>query len=288
MIVVFNFFRLNNIGSRQNNEDAIFPSLSSGTAGNLFMVCDGVGGAAKGEVASQLACAIFSENILSTEPNDIDATFLQKTAGIASEKFRAYLQQHPDSQGMATTLTLAVLKNNSILLAWCGDSRIYHIRDGKILFRTKDHSLVQQLISMGDLTEEEAINHPNKNKILRAVNEKMRPEDLEMKELTDLKTGDYILLCSDGLLENIKEQVMSELFTAQNSGKDFAKEVNGLCEGKTSDNYSMVLIQLDGESDNKNLKPQKKGNSKKILFIVMPLLFIGILALGYFLFRKYF
>ena len=135
-------------GGRANNEDCIYPSSEySESSQRLFLVCDGVGGAERGEIASALACDAI-QTYFTTFLGDEDPTveFIQQAVHYAETRFDTYLQQHPEATGMATTLTLAYIGKKSLTLAHIGDSRIYYIRDGKALYRSEDHSLVNSLV----------------------------------------------------------------------------------------------------------------------------------------------
>ena len=120
-------------GGRANNEDCVFPEEEYTESGQrLFLVCDGVGGAERGEVASALACEAI-RTYFDTFLGDADPTadFIQRALRYTETRFDAYLQAHPEAKGMATTLTLAYIGRQSITLAHIGDSRIYYIRHGK-------------------------------------------------------------------------------------------------------------------------------------------------------------
>ena len=158
---------LHEIGGRSNNEDAIYPEEPREDE-SVFLVCDGVGGQKKGEVASALICRYFPEylnyNAQMELANDYD--YLENGLRYVESRIKEYIHENPDCAGMASTLTIAHFrkKTNQVVLGWIGDSRIYHIRDGIVQYQTKDHSEVQSLLDMGEITEEEAENHPRKNK----------------------------------------------------------------------------------------------------------------------------
>ena len=155
-------------GGRSNNEDSIYPLPEQVTLDQkLFMVCDGVGGAEKGEVASSLACESIQTFFSTFLKDDPTPEFIHKAVHYAEVCFDSYVQEHPEAMGMATTLTMAYIASSGIVLAHIGDSRIYHLRKGEILYQTEDHSLVNSLVKLGKITPEEALTHPQRN-----VNEK--------------------------------------------------------------------------------------------------------------------
>jgi hypothetical protein len=143
---------------------------------------------------------------------------------------------------MSTTLTLAVIKENSILVAWCGDSKIYHIRKNKILWKSKDHSLVQHLVDIGEIDEDEAANHPKRNVIFRSISANTKEEDIDFYLLNDIQQDDYLLLATDGIFEQIDDEILIEILNHENEDK--AKLIYTKCEGKTNDNYSMFLLKF--------------------------------------------
>ena len=238
------------IGQRKNNEDCIYPNLGSATSRDtFFMVCDGVGGHEKGEVASNLLCKHFSEyiNKLNGIYND---GYLEKGLAYVESKFRDIIEIQREVEGMASTLTLIHLVGESVRVAWVGDSRIYQIRDGRIMFKSKDHSLVQDLLSMGEITEEEALVHPKRNIITRSVNGK-EPARMDKELITDIREDDFFLLCTDGILETLFEEDFHELFTAEMDVFKAMEKVFSKAHGNTKDNFSMYLIKV-GEKKEKH------------------------------------
>lgn len=140
-------------GGRSNNEDSIYPLPEQVTLDQkLFMVCDGVGGAEKGEVASSLACESIQTFFSTFLKDDPTPEFIHKAVHYAEVCFDSYVQEHPEAMGMATTLTMAYIASSGIVLAHIGDSRIYHLRKGEILYQTEDHSLVNSLVKLGKIT----------------------------------------------------------------------------------------------------------------------------------------
>ena len=119
------------------------------------MVCDGVGGAEKGEVASSLACESIQTFFSTFLKDDPTPEFIHKAVHYAEVCFDSYVQEHPEAMGMATTLTMAYIASSGIVLAHIGDSRIYHLRKGEILYQTEDHSLLNELSRIRELSFDE-------------------------------------------------------------------------------------------------------------------------------------
>lgn len=247
---------LNELGERENNEDAIFP-ISPDMSDTIFLVCDGVGGQAKGEIASKLICEYFPEyiNQMNTEVEDV--SILEKGLMYIEEKLQDYTKKNPDALDMASTLTIMCLsrKKNKALLGWVGDSRIYHIRDGKIFFQTKDHSQVQNLIDMGEISEDEAKIHPRRNVITRSVNGKANTR-IDYQVVEGILENDFFLLCSDGILENLDNEKIEKWFKANEEPKVLKNRILKNSKGRTKDNYSMYLIKI--KEINKSVIKNKK------------------------------
>ena len=240
---------LHETGGRKQNEDALWPAKNSALpADRLFVVCDGVGGSSAGEIASALTCESFADYFQNNLPagEKIGKEFINLAYGYTLAKFKEHIESDPSLGDMSTTLTLVYLNQASVTVAWCGDSRVYQLRNGEVVFQSTDHSLVNQLVKAGEITEAEAQQHPQRNLILRAIQYKEKPSAIECIELTDVKSGDYFLLCTDGLLENINRDVLHKLLKA-GEPKNYADAIQAICSGKTKDNYSMYLFNLTKE-----------------------------------------
>ncbi len=235
---------LNEQGGRANNEDSVFPTSPS-EHDRLFLVCDGVGGQHKGEVASKLVCKYtaqyFSEQLYQWN----DPSWMPSALRFVEQKLQDHLQHYPECQGMATTLALLYLRKDlgKAMIAWIGDSRVYHIRDGSVLFQSKDHSYVQSLLDMGEITETEAAIHPKRNMITRAING-TRETRIDQHVIHEILADDYFFLCSDGILENVNISEMTKWFTSDHSPADIRTWMLNNAEGKTSDNFSMYIVKV--------------------------------------------
>ncbi len=240
-------------GPREKQEDSIFPKYGEIVdTDRLFILCDGMGGHSAGEVASATVCSAMSNYILThnTEP-DGDFT---------DDDFRAALNAAYDSldekdngaaKKMGTTLTFLKLHNAGCTIAHIGDSRVYHIRPGKnvedteILFQTEDHSLVNDLVKIGELTREEAKQSKQKNVITRAMQPCMeRRSKADIYHGHDIKPGDYFMLCSDGILEQMEDENLKFIFSAK--GGDITNKIDILVKATAHnhDNHSAILIHI--------------------------------------------
>lgn len=292
-------------GVRPYSEDYIYPELAmANTTNRLFMVCDGVGGSARGDEASRFVCKNFPELVSAEQASFVAGdytvdklnSYLNRQLGVLEKRMTDYVAEHPNCYGMATTLTFLQLTAFGAIVAWAGDSRIYHIRNGVAKFISEDHSLVNELVKRGEITKEEANTHPRKNVILRAVSGKAEPTNLDVRLLNDIQPGDIFFLASDGILDGIAEEALIALLNT--SGKTLAQmrdEIKQFCEAHSRDNYSMYLIRIadvtcttivgDEASVNfeENRPTQPKQNFSKKLKILAISLFT-LLLLGFLLY----
>lgn len=192
---------------RKQNQDAFrIEQLDRHTL--LCVVCDGMGGAKSGNVASSLAVEVFVEEIRrcwkpGMESDRIDQ-MLKSAVKLANFTVFDQAAQFEEFSGMGTTLVAALIRDNKATLVNVGDSRVYGINRSGIRLLTKDHSLVQMMVDRGDLTAEVAKSYPGKNLITRAVGtEPMVMCDIYHKEVSK---GDYLLLCTDGLSNVMDDQ----------------------------------------------------------------------------------
>lgn len=243
------------IGRKENQEDFLWPNPSNADADNrIFLMCDGVGGHEKGEVASETAATAIGQ-YLSSNNSVTDVV----TADMFN-KALAYAYNELDKvdtgaeRKMGTTMTCLVLHRGGALVAHIGDSRVYHIRPalaGKnrsgIIYQTTDHSLVNDLLRIGELTEDEVADFPQKNVITRAMQPHLeRPYKADIYNIDDIKAGDYFFLCSDGVLEQLTNDTLGQIL-ADESLDDRGKieAIKAVCYGKTRDNYTCWLIPID-------------------------------------------
>lgn len=242
-------------GGRLNNEDSIYPQPETVAANQrLFIVCDGVGGADKGEVASSLACESIQSYFSTFLEGEPTKEFIRKAVQYAEARFDDYIGRNPDAKGMATTLTLVYIGDSGVLLAHIGDSRIYHFRKGEICYQTEDHSLVNSLIKLGKITPSEAATHPQKNIILKAIQGKERPVEAEVVLLQDIQAGDTFFMCTDGVLETLNNESLSSLFINNRPADSIKDVLVECCSGRTRDNFSFYIIPIHQVNDNGGIK----------------------------------
>jgi protein phosphatase len=243
-------------GRRQNNEDHIYPlSELANPADRLFIVCDGVGGSNKGEIAGSLACEsiqTFFFTFLEEEyPSD---DFIHKAIQYAETRFDEYTASHPEAKGMATTLTLVYIGNSKIKVAHIGDSRIYQFRNGHLIFRTEDHSLVSSLVQSGQISPEEALIHPQRNIITRAIQGTGRPVEPEVVCLTDIQPGDYLFMCTDGVMESMTDEALTRVFSENQTTESIKNVIAEFCSEISRDNYSFYILPIQNIQNSTNYK----------------------------------
>jgi len=246
MIKIESECSITELGKRTNNEDfcAFIPGLT-------YIVCDGVGGSEKGEIASNSVVNTFVE-YYGKHPNaDVDIVLKN-----AEKNLTDYSNQNPSAIGMATTLTFCQVKDEGVLVAWVGDSRIYQFRNGEIVFATTDHSWVNEAIQSGIITAEEGINHPKSNVITRAVQGNHKPAQADSVLLTDIKKGDLFMLCSDGVLESWNDNDLKALFATHNQVETLTDNLKSECSIKSRDNFTAIVFKIK-EANIINTSPSK-------------------------------
>lgn len=239
-----NVYGLTDIGSvRESNQDCFATSVDGATP-VWAVVCDGMGGANGGYFASSTVSAAFSHSMdISFEglkTKQIENILLDAVKTANASVYKTACEQ-PDLSGMGTTLVAAIVAGDNASIVHVGDSRAYSIVDGKISKLTNDHSVVQQLVELGQITEEEARVHPEKNMITRAVGVK---EDVEPEITTyKLKKNEAILLCTDGLTNLVDDNEILEVVKNDNDF-DAVKELVSLAISRGgNDNITVVIIK---------------------------------------------
>ena len=144
--------------------------------------------------------------------------------------FNKYFENHSDAKGMGTTLTLLHFNDAGATVSHCGDSRVYQLREGKIIHKTNDHSYLNYMVDSGAMSAEEAENHPKKNVILRAIQgSSVKKTELETQIISDILEEDYFFLCTDGILESITDDILERILSKDTSDKDKIDELYVLC-----------------------------------------------------------
>ena len=190
---------------RQQNQDAYAAKvMEDGRV--IALVCDGMGGARAGNIASTMAVEVFMERFDQEDRALPEEERMLRAAAQANQEVFGRSIQDEACTGMGTTIVAALAGRGEAVILNEGDSRAYHVNAGGIVLITRDHSLVEDLVERGELTREQARSHPNKNLITRALG--ADPELMADCFRQPMAHGDYLLLCSDGLSNVINEQEM--------------------------------------------------------------------------------
>jgi serine/threonine protein phosphatase PrpC len=235
-----------------------------GPKGAVLVVSDGMGGALAGDVASRMAVETVREMLLGSEDGDGDGACdpeaplvecLRNATDYANFAIHRRSQEDPHCSGMGATLTAAAVTPDGVGLLQVGDSRGYIIRGGHIKLATKDQSLVQQLVDVGQISEQEAETHMFRNVILQALG--AQPELQPVTGRVKVYRGDVLLLCSDGLSGKLRGEDMLRI--VQESGGDLRRACEALVDEANErggeDNITVVLARLGGD----DLPPPDSG-----------------------------
>jgi PPM family protein phosphatase len=243
---------------RDHNEDTLF-AMSSVVADNvsdlpfgIYIIADGMGGHKNGELASGVAARVVAKNLvnriftrlLDIHPEPMDES-LQETLENSFNEAQKSVNRH--APGGGTTLTCALVLGEQVTIAHVGDSRAYFIYpDGRIQRITKDHSLVQRMLDLDEITEEEAATHPQRNVLLRAIGQ-AEPVKSDI-QTHQIPRGGFLMLCSDGLWGVIPD---TEIYRIVTSNTDPVLSCNQMIEAANNaggpDNISVILVDFYGQ-----------------------------------------
>lgn len=234
-------------GSRSNMEDCLYPAYGDGKdTDRLFMLCDGMGGHDNGEVASATVCKTVADYIVSAG----EELVTDETIGAAIEAAVKELDAK-DGGGMrkmGTTMTLTCFHRGGCLAAHIGDSRIYHIRpaERRIMYKSRDHSLVYDLYMAGEISREEMSTYGKKNVITRAIMPGLdETPKADIVHITDIREGDIFYMCSDGMLEQMDDDELVELLCCGMSWEEKRQRLVELTKDN-KDNHSAYIISIAG------------------------------------------
>lgn len=233
---------LSDVGKvREHNEDAFGYCLEAG----VFVVCDGMGGAAAGEIASRLAVDSMIERLCAVSTPDDRRCALDQSIEAANHIVHSQASGNAALQGMGTTLVAVAIQDHSALIGHVGDSRCYLFRDGELTRLTHDHSLVDEQVRLGHMTPEEAARSPLKNVITRAIGTQPSVE-ADITELP-LESGDTLLLCSDGLIREISDTQITDILTHRPGNIDHYCQqlIDAANNAGSHDNVTVILIRAN-------------------------------------------
>lgn len=241
-----NTYGLTHIGLvRENNQDALeYGTLNDTT--QYAVVCDGMGGANGGNIASKIAVEVIGSRIRDgyrDNPNPGSPELLL-TSAMATANIGVYdrAQKEAELNGMGTTVVAVITAGHTAYISHVGDSRLYLYRDGNLSQVTRDHSVVQELIESGQITEEEARSHPRKNYITRAIG--VIDEEYGEYDELELMTGDRLLLCTDGLTNEVDRTEIGHLLAlpAEEAAQSL---IRAALDHGGKDNITVALMDID-------------------------------------------
>lgn len=225
---------------RTTNEDAYGLCLEAG----VFAVCDGMGGAAAGEVASRMAVDTLIDQLCTTDSPEDRMKMMEEAIGAANRLVHARSEREAALHGMGTTLVALSVCQGHALIAHVGDSRCYLYRHGELIRETKDHSLVDEQVRLGQLTQDQAERSPLRNVITRAIGTQ-RSVSPEMTEV-DLEKGDVLLLCSDGLTRELPDERIAGMLSEDSDPESLCgRLIDAAVESGGRDNVTCLVVKAE-------------------------------------------
>ncbi len=262
-------------GQRPNQEDARFPDTDyPDPASRVFVVCDGVGGREKGEVASQTVARAIGDwtSGMSINHSFGEQTFKEMMVYVYK---RLGLVANSENASMATTLTFACFNTSGVFLAYIGDSVICQARPGAgIIFHTVGHSLVNDMVRQGIITPDSAATHPRRNVITRCIrplSDGAGAQPISTITLTDVKPGDVFMLCSDGVGECFTHEMLAEMLSDPNASLMIkARNIASECAMRCRDNNTGILIGIKAVEETNPLEQVEQGAPEKGRTMAIP------------------
>jgi serine/threonine protein phosphatase PrpC len=265
--VKFTIYQESRLGRRRNNEDRLAHCYSRDAL--LMVIADGMGGHYYGEVAAQIAVQYLTEAFQrEANPKIHDPfSFLNRAMLNAHRAVLDYASAHKLTDSPRTTCVACLIQDSIAYWAHAGDSRLYVIRDGKVLVRTRDHSRVQLLLDRGMINPNQAATHPERNKVYCCLGGRRDPE-IELSRKTPLEAGDVIALCTDGLWGVYSDETLASAFDCKNLVKTMPDlmEQTEMLSGQSADNLSLVIVRWEDSY----IEPAS-GESSSIHTLTMPM-----------------
>lgn len=248
----FSVFQNSRIGPRDENQDRLAYSYSKDAM--LLVVADGMGGHANGEVAAEMAVKMITDAFqkMATPSLLNPAKFLIDNIGHIHDSLDQYTQINDLLESPRTTIVVAIVQFGKLYCAHVGDSRLYHFRDNHLLFRTEDHSQVQSMFNKGMITKEEMVTHPYRNKVYSCLGGEEPPE-IELADRQDLKEGDSILLCTDGIWGALSDEQIRHTLSGNLISHNITKLLDLAETAKQEGGDNMTAIGLQwGDKQHSN------------------------------------
>lgn len=240
------------LGSKSRNEDSAYAGPE------LLVLCDGMGGHAAGDVASSLVVGELVHLDGESHGADDSLDILERAIEEANSRLADVMEVYPDSDGMGTTCIAMMRAGSKLAVANIGDSRAYLLRGGRLSQITKDHSFVQQLLDEGRISEDEALHHPQRSLVTRVLTG--RPEDQPDLSLRELRAGDRLMICSDGLTDYVSQDTVAEILgeAGRTPGQVADALVQTALRASTRDNVTVLVADAVSPGEG-TTKPQVVG-----------------------------
>ena len=264
------------LGNRLSQQDCLAPTEPTART-SFFVVCDGVGGRDHGEIASSLVCQMFEREMSDRDCRNMTAYDIVALIG---EAYKTLYNNRAICPTMATTLAFMAKTNEGMLLAHLGDSRIYQIRKGEgVVFQTKDHSFVNDLLDSGKIKPEEAKNHPKSNVITKCLFVTGDKESYQTPTITlirDVCPHDVFMLCTDGVYGMLEDEDIVEILTSDCPLEDRTRELADICKNSSDNNTAYIVeigkVDMNGDEKKENLtyiidKPKRDWKSRFLRFV---------------------
>lgn len=228
--------------ARDHNEDAIAIQEDDGRGYHLAIVCDGMGGHSAGEIASAIAVQVIGEYLASNWGSGEPPDLLRDAFTLANERIDDHAAVNPQAQGMGCTCVAVLGVRDKFWVAHAGDSRAYRVRGGAVEQITTDHTMVQELVSQGLLTPEQAAVHPYRGRISRCLGHGQQKCDADVTEYT-LEKGDNLLLCSDGLSDVVTSPEIVALVCQRDVRDASRRLIEAANKAGGPDNISAIVMR---------------------------------------------
>lgn len=230
-------------GDRDYNED--FAIAKQTDNGFCFIVADGLGGHGKGEVASELVCLVGTDFFANAEhPEDIYGMF-----DISQEKLLEKQQEEHAVDAMKTTMNIVTIAKGVIRWGHVGDTRTYYFKKNKLVSRTKDHSVPQMMVSMGEIKEKDIRNHPDRNRLFKVMGIEWSKPQYVIEEQIKVEGKQAFLLCSDGFWEFIEEKDMMKCLKKAKTAEQWLESMNDIVmkngNGHNMDNFTALAVWIE-------------------------------------------
>ncbi len=233
MMIPENIYYLFELGHKIKQEDYIWPIPGKATVNDrVFIVCDGAGSHESGEIASKLICQFMASNVLKFREKIMSVELIDRLLVEAQDELIAYARKYRLDTDLSTTFSMLILYDQKALISWYGDSPIFHLRRGEILFRTEDN------LPLGEPKQNTAVAY--------GIKADSSPIHAEAKWIEDVQAGDYFLICSKGLIEKVTDDDIKLLISHNyKENINLAGSIKQLAFERTPGNYSMYLIRVN-------------------------------------------